>query len=302
MTVRTSLRRFLVGASATCAAVAVAVAASPVATASAAHPAEPAASWEIASTLSRQSGLALAPVSRTRTWVFAEAGSGNPAPTASLLTGDSLKQYPFPAQAGEVIIDAAASAADNVWAVSSHRVFAWDGSDWRVVRSFGQSVYLLSALPLGPSNVLVFEEDGSTWHYGPSGWARERTGNGLRSGSELTPDSVWAVADAGRPDVAHWDGNTWKRTSLADLLPPSPYLCQYGLTGVLALSRANIWVTASGNCQDAGGPLLLLHYNGNHWARAPLAGSYGTAEAVASHGGRALWLDISGGAGGNEAL
>jgi hypothetical protein len=64
-------------------------------------------------------------------------------------------------------------------------VFAWDGSAWRVMRSFGQSDYLFSVLPLGPSNVLVFQEDGSTWHYGPSGWSRERTGNGLRSGSEL---------------------------------------------------------------------------------------------------------------------
>jgi hypothetical protein len=301
MTARVSLRRFVHGASITCAVVAVAVAAASAATATASSARAPAVSWRIAGTLRNEQGLALAPVSRTSAWVFAEAGTGNAAPTARLLTGDSLKQYPFPGKRGELITDAAASAPDNVWAVSTYRVFAWDGSAWRVMHSFGQSDYLYSVLPIGPANVLVFTEDG-TWHYGRSGWARQPTGDGLTSGSELSSDSIWAVERGGKPDVAHWNGQTWKRTSLADLLPRSPKLCDYGLTGVQAVSATNVWVTASGNCQDSSGPLLVLHYSDHRWARAPLAGSYGTAQAVATDGSRALWLEIWAGDGGNETL
>jgi hypothetical protein len=228
------------------------------ATAAAARPASaPAASWQIASSIRGQYGTALAPVSRSSAWVFADPGCcGNVVPTAWRVDGTATKQYPFPAKAGEVIDDAAASSADNVWAVSSHRVFAWNGAAWRVMRTYRASTYLDSVLPLGPTNVLVFASNG-TWHFGPSGWARERTGDGLYRGSELSSDSVWAVEPGAQPDVAHWNGATWSRTSLASLLPKSPYLCQYGLSGVLAESARNIWVTASGNCQDAGGPLAL---------------------------------------------
>ncbi len=304
MTARVSFRRLLLGASTTCAvvAVAVAVAAASAATAAISRATAPAVSWRVASTLRNQQGLALAPVSPTSAWVFASAGTGSsPAPTARLLTGDSLKQFPFPGKHGELITDAAASAPHNVWAVSTYRVFAWDGSVWRVMHTFGQSDYLFSVLPIGPANVLVFAENG-TWHYGPSGWARQASGNGLTSASELSPDSIWAVERIGKPDVAHWNGRTWKRTSLADLLPRNPNLCDYGLTGVQAISATNVWVTASGNCQDSGGPLLLLHYNGRHWARAALTGSYGTAQAIARDGSRALWLEIGAGAGGNDSL
>ena len=85
------------------------------------------------------------------------------------------------------------------------------------------------------------------------------------------------------------------------LLPRSPSLCEYGLTGVDAVSARNVWVLASGNCQDAGGPLLLLHYNGHGWARAPLTGRYGTATGSAPDGS-GLWLSISGGAGGKSSF
>jgi hypothetical protein len=166
------------------------------------------------------------------------------------------------------------------------------------VRSFVSSVLLYSVLPLRSGGTVLFTSDG-TWYYNGTSWSRQSSGWGLVDASALSATSVWAVNRA--HDVAHWNGRTWSKTSLARLLPRSPSLCEYGLTGVDAVSARNVWVLASGNCQDAGGPLLLLHYNGHSWARAPLTGRYGTATGSAPDGS-GLWLSISGGGGGKSSF
>jgi hypothetical protein len=272
---------------------ALAAAALPAASAASARPARPpAASWQVVQNLRARQVTAFAPVSSTSAWLFEQQNVAS----AWLLHGSALTRVAFPAEHGESMMGAAAAGPDNVWAISQHRVFAWNGSSWRAMRTFGTS-FLFSVLPLSGHSVLVFGA-GQTWHYNGTTWSVERSGKGLVSASALSATSVWAVSNGS--DVAHWDGRTWTKTSLARLLPRSPYLCHYGLTGVDAISARNVWVLASGNCQDSGGPLRLLHYNG-HWAKAPLTRTYGTARGVAADGSR-LWLAISGGAGGNSSF
>jgi hypothetical protein len=237
-------------------------------------------------------------VNATSAWLFEQQTTRSEHPTAWLVHGSALTKYAFPSNRGESMMGAAAAGPDDVWAVSLHRAFAWNGSSWRVIRSFVPSVYVYSVLPLSSGGTLLFTSDG-TWYYNGTSWSREPSGSGLVDASALSATSVWAVNLA--HDVARWNGRTWTKTSLARLLPPSPELCDYGLTGVDAVSARDVWVLAAGNCEDFGGPLLLLHYDGHRWAKAALTGSYGRAEG-ATPDGSGLWLSVSGGAGGSSSL
>jgi hypothetical protein len=275
-----------------------AVASAAVPAASAATHAAAHSSWHVVGNLGGKDVFAYAPVNSTSTWVFEQPTTGSERPTAWLVHDSALTKYAFPSVRGESMTGGAAAGTDDVWAISLHRAFAWNGSSWRVVRSFAPSVYLYSVLPLSSGGTLLFTSDG-TWYYGGPSWSREPSGWGLVDASALSATSVWAVSRA--HDVAHWNGRTWTKTSLARLLPRSPDLCEYGLTGVDAVSARNVWVLASGNCQDAGGPLVLLHYTGHRWAKAPLTGSYGTSWGAAPDGS-GLWLTISGGAGGKSSF
>jgi hypothetical protein len=279
-------------------ALSVAVASAALPGASAATAAATHSSWHVVRNLGAKYVVGYVPVSSTSTWVFEQQNTASARPTAWLVHGSGLTKYAFPSVRGELMIGGAAARPDEVWAVSLHRAFAWNGSSWRVARSFVSSVYLHSVLPLSGGGALLFTSDG-TWFFNGTSWSREPSGSGLVDASALSATSVWAVNRA--HDVAHWNGRTWTKTSLARLLPRSPSLCEYGLTGVDAVSARNVWVLASGNCEDAGGPLLLLHYNGHGWTKAPLTGRYGTATGSAPDGS-GLWLSISGGAGGKSSF
>jgi hypothetical protein len=273
------------------------LAAAGVSAATAATP-RAAAAWRVVRSLRTDDNLSLVPVSNSTAWLFKEPASADAKPTAWLLTASGLTRYPFPGQEGQGVSGAATGPA-NAWAFSQTRVFSWDGSKWQVAHAFDPSVFLFGVLPVSSTSVLVFGSAG-TWHYNGSTWSREPSGYGLAGASALSAHSAWAV-DSGDGEVAHWNGATWKRTSLARLLPPSPELCHYGLTSVEAVSASDVWVLAAGNCQDFTGPLLILHYDGHHWARAPLTGSFGRALGAAPDG-QALWLAVSGGAGGGASL
>ena len=255
-------------------------------------------SWKVVRDLGGKNVAAFAPVSASSAWVFEQQDTNLPRPTAWLVNGSAVTKYPFPAGAADYMTGAEAAGPDNVWAFSLHQVYAWNGSSWRVMRTFSQSVYLSSVLPLGQHSALLFGA-AQTLYYNGTSWSAERSGSGLEDASALSATSAWAVSHAS--DVAHWNGRTWTKTSLTRLLPPSPVLCHYDLTGIDAVSARNVWVLASGNCQDAGGPLLLLHYNGHSWAKAPLTGTYGTAYGAAADG-NGLWLSVSRGAGAGSAF
>jgi hypothetical protein len=239
---------------------------------------------------------AVVAVGKTGGWAF----NGISKPTAWKRNGGSWTQVSFPGRSGEEVVAAGASSASNVWAFtgggSGSRALRWNGSDWSAVRSFAAQIG--GAAVISKTDVWVFGEPvfpGSgmgTWHYNGRAWAKVSSGHGLEGGSALSASSIWAFDGT---KVAHWNGSTWTRTSVASLLPPKTELNDPAVMGIDAQSKDSVYAIGSGNLEDEGGPTVILHYNGHSWAKVA-QGSFGVGtsplQQVASDGHGGLWIPM----------
>jgi hypothetical protein len=268
---------------------------------SAVRPAAATASWHIVKQVhggSNAEFTAVTAVGKTGGWAF--SGNGEAKPTAWRRSGSSWTQVAFPGLSDERVIAAKATSPTNVWAftdgLTRSRALRWNGRSWSVARSFGQLIG--GAVVLSRTNVWVFGEPtfpGSglgAWHYNGHGWTKVSSGKGLAGGTALSASSIWSFD---RSSVAHWNGRTWKRTSVANLLPPRlkpTGLNDPGVTAIYARSASNVWALGDGNDEDDGGPIVILHYNGHAWSRATRLGfgGYGVLGQIAPAGPSGLWI------------
>jgi hypothetical protein len=241
---------------------------------------------------------AVTAVGKNGGWAF----DGISYPTAWDRNGSTWTQVPFPGLSNETVVTAAAASATDVWAFTTitgpSRVLRWNGRDWTVQRSFSRQI--TGAVVLSASNVWVFGEQYpvggalGTWHYNGRTWSPAPSGYGLAAGSALSADDIWAFSGT---DVAHWNGHTWSRTSVASLLPAKQLLNDPAVVGIDALSPASIYAIGSGNLEDEGGPTVILHYNGHSWSKVA-EGYYGPGtqpvQQVSSDGHGGLWLPMPG--------
>jgi hypothetical protein len=213
--------------------------------------------------------------------------------------GSTWTQVPFPGQDNELVVAAAASSATNVWAFTQEfglsRALRWNGQRWTVMGSFSRAIG--GAVVLGPSDVWVFGTpelpgvDLGVWHYNGHAWSQVASGHGLQGGSGLSASDIWAFDGS---DVAHWNGSTWSRTSVASLLPAKQQLNDPLLTGIYEQSSRSVYAIGNGNQEDEGGPFVLLHWNGSVWSKVA-GGNFGFAfQQVASDGHGGLWLPMPG--------
>jgi len=244
---------------------------------------------------------AVTAVGRTGGWAF----NWGSVPTAWRLSGSSWTQVPFPGLANERVVAAGAVSASDAWAFTSNgtqsRALRWNGTTWTVERSFSRVIG--GAAVLGASAVWVFGEPEvpgqglGAWHYNGHTWFQPASGHGLDGGSGLSAADIWAFGGA---DVAHWNGSTWSRTSLASLLPAKQQLNDPTITGIYAQSRDSVYAIGNGNLQDEGGPLVILHWNGSAWSRVA-QGNYGIGtlpdQQVSPDGHGGLWIPMPGYAG-----
>jgi hypothetical protein len=239
---------------------------------------------------------AVVAVGKNGGWAF----NGISKPTAWKRSGASWTQVSFPGRSGEEVVAAEASSTTNVWAFtdggSGGRALRWNGSSWSAKRSFGKQIG--GAVVISATDVWVFGEPVSpgsslgTWHYNGHTWAKVTSGHGLEGGSALSASSIWAF---GGTSVAHWNGSTWTRTSVAALLPAKQLLNDPAVVGIDAQSKSSVYAVGSGNLEDEGGPTVILHYNGHAWAKVA-QGSFGVGtsplQQVASDGHGGLWLPM----------
>jgi len=277
--------------------VAAALALTGAASAMAATPASP--SWHIVKQVhSGNTGVftAVVAVGKTGGWAF----NGVSKPTAWKRSGSSWTRVSFPSRSGETVVAAGASSASNVWAFTgtgiTSRALRWNGSGWSAQRSFGAEIG--GAVVLSASDVWVFGVPFApggglgTWHYNGLTWAKVASGHGLSGGSGLSATNIWAFAGT---KVAHWNGHTWARTSVASLLPAKQELNDPAVVGVVALSRNDVFAIGSGNLEDEGGPTVILHYNGHGW-RKVAQGNFGIGtsplQQAAPDGNGGLWIPM----------
>jgi hypothetical protein len=232
-------------------------------------------------------------------WAF----DGYSRPTAWQRSGSTWRQVAFPGQVGEQVVAAEATSATDVWAFTANgtrsRALRWNGRGWTVVKTFGQQVG--GAVVLAADDVWAFGQQpfGSgrglaAWHYDGRTWSQAASGDGLEGGSGLSARDIWAFAGT---DVAQWNGRTWSRTSVARLLPAKFLLNDPAVVGIDAQSRSSVYALGSGNAEDEGGPLVILHYNGHTWARVA-EGNWGIGtspiQQVSSDGHGGLWIPMPG--------
>jgi hypothetical protein len=266
--------------------------------ASSGHPAA-VARWRIVKTVhgaNMPQFLSMAATSTRSARAFAQTSAS---PAAWRLQGGVWSQVRFPGRAGDQVLAAGASAADNVWAFASlprgsGRALRWDGTRWAVVRQFSRVIG--DGLVLGPRDVWVFGEPyvpGSglgTWHYNGRAWTLSKSAGALTTASALSPSSIWA---AGGKTAAHWNGSRWSLMSLASILPRDTPLCHSRVTGVYAMSSANVWAAGMGGCENLGrAPFVLLRFNGTSWLRIALLYRYGQPMHVVPDGSGGLWIPV----------
>jgi len=232
---------------------------------------------------------AVTATSKSNAWAFESSSGGT---SAWRLGPSGWTPAAFP---GGPVAAAGASSASDVWTITADgaksKALRWNGSGWvsaGTIRAEIAAVTVVSSSDVWAFALPFFPSRGSAWHYNGTRWSRVASGNGLISGSALSPRNVWAV---GGEAVAHWNGHTWSRTSVAGLLPANTMLSHSAMVGIYAASSRNVWALGTGGREDEGGPTVLLHYNGHHWSRAAINLS-GNPSQLVPDGTGGLWVPV----------
>jgi len=182
-----------------------------------------------------------------------------------------------------------ASSSRNVWAFTTAGSYLrLTGNRWQLgrlprrVRT--RHDFLESTQVFSPTNVWVFgfrvigsidslnfapfaaRFDGRSWR------AVHVRGIGVISPvSPVSPASMWALTGAelpalglrNGPRVVHWNGRAWRPAAVQPRLPRHATL-----TGILAESSRDVWVSGSVPNHQTGTSELALHWNGKSWTTA----------------------------------
>jgi hypothetical protein len=213
-------------------------------------------------------------------WAFGTDGNQDGA-FALERTGSTWSRVPFPGD-GEVMV-ARASSASDVWAFTDFNVVHWNGRAWSVAGRL--PVAVADAVVFGPADVWAFSNDGGIWRYNGRSWSQMPGSSGLASGSALSPTSVWA---GGGSVIAHWNGSSWTRTSVAKLLPT-----WMPVSAVYAAAADSVYAIADST--EGSGPDYILHWNGQSWSKVgTLTDASDLPRGLTGDGSGGFWLVVYG--------
>ena len=185
-------------------------------------------------------------------------------------------------------------------------VMHWDGSSWMVMNTplldgGGDILFGVEAIASndvwffgdslqqpGPDLAIALHYNGSTFELQPVPSVNPTIGgfgegNGLRAGSALAPNDIWAVGaasdgdsmPAGYSQIQHWNGSTWQNVP-----GPTPGVW-HDLNAVVAIAPDDVWV--GGEYIDTSYHGLALHYDGTSWTQVPIPGGVSDFVAFASN-------------------
>ncbi|MGH3256822.1 MAG: hypothetical protein ACRDOU_15755 [Streptosporangiaceae bacterium] len=214
------------------------------------------------------------------------------------------KKVPYPGGNGVSVAAAAATSASDVWAFTniagtrSQAVELLRGK-WTVRKTLGGYVGAVSVLAANDVWVFGFT---ATYHYNGSTWAR--AAGGAFGGSALSASDYWLTGAAGQTQttVTHVKNGKKVTFNLVGLLPAKTKIAldDPRVASVYAASDTNVYVIGNGSTQDAGGPVVILHYDGHAWTKLA---SYdnGNPFDITPDGAGGLWIPV-GWAGGGTIL
>jgi hypothetical protein len=214
------------------------------------------------------------------------------------------KKVPYPGGNGVSVAAAAATSASDVWAFTniagtrSQAVELVRGK-WTVRQTLGGYVGAVSVL--AANDVWVFGST-ATYHYNGSTWAK--VAGGAYGGNALSASDYWLTGAAGQTQttVTHVKNGQKVTFNLVGLLPAKTKIALDDpvVASVYAASDTNVYVIGNGSTQDAGGPVVILHYDGHAWTKLA---SYdmGNPFGITPDGAGGLWIPV-GWAGGGTIL
>jgi hypothetical protein len=212
------------------------------------------------------------------------------------------KKVPYPGGNGVSVAAAAATSASDVWAFTniagtrSQAVELMRGK-WTVRKTLGGYVNTVSVLAANDVWVFGFT---AIYHYNGSTWAK--VAGGTSGGDALSASDYWLAGASGQTTVTHVNNGKKATVNLASLLPAKRKIAldDPRVAGVYAASDTNVYVIGNGSAQDAGGPVVILHYDGHAWTKLA---SYdmGNPFGITPDGAGGLWIPV-GWAGGGTIL
>jgi hypothetical protein len=238
-------------------------------------PASPA--WRLALTShfggpGNASGYATILMAGRRTWVFGGTNpGGQSSPVAARRTGDSWTPVALPGRLTDFISDASATSASNIWAVSGYGryVLHWNGSGWRVAKTWRRSGTLSDVVAAGPRQTWVFGTSATgtrsigTWRFDGQSW---ETVGGIASdiyrASAVSSRDIWAIAAGPRGDTILnlSRRHDWRR------IPAGRATQSVRWHDILAESRKDVWLLGDTASRTGSGLLELARWNGTRWA------------------------------------
>jgi hypothetical protein len=243
---------------------------------------------------------------KTSGWAFGGQFSTINNDTAWRRTGSTWTlDKAFPGKKNETVVTAGANSPSDVWAFASQpngvsRVLHYNGKAWSVANTFGAPIG--GASVAGKNDIWVFGAASfgqpalGAWHYNGHSW--KRTGLGLQGGSALSATNAWAFSGT---RVYHYNGSKWAGVNLKSLLPAKQQLNGPSVTGIIALSKSNVYAIGNGNREDEGGPMVILHFNGAGWKKVASSVNYGYgsvstggSQQISTDGKGGLWLPFPG--------
>jgi hypothetical protein len=258
--------------------------------ANAATPATHVQQWHVIKSVNEGQGGNLTAVVATGPasgWAFESSATGSP--VAYERTGATTwKAVTFPGGKGQTIAFAEATSPSDVWVFAEApngktEVYSLKNRKWTLRRSIAGDLF--QATVVSARNVTIYLP-GAAYHYNGSGWTTTR--DSVSGGYALSASDAWTCKGT---KVTHAHAKTNRTWNLKSLLPAPGELNDPQVAAIYAYSDSNVYAIGDGNAQDAGGPVVVLHYDGHKWAK--LAGNGpGYAGQVTPDGSGGLWIRV----------
>jgi hypothetical protein len=210
---------------------------------------------------------------RDSAWVFGGTNPGGTSkPVAARWNGKRLTPSALPTGLAGFITDAGAASARDIWATSEYGryLLRWNGQRWSLVREWPHGT-ITGLTVAGQRSVWVFSttaagvRQGGTWHFNGRSWAHPTGLAGqIYRASALSRRDVWAIAAGEKADsIVRFNGSRWWRVHTGAAL------AGVRAHDILAMSDRNVWVVGNQASKFGTGRLVLVHWNGETWARVP---------------------------------
>ena len=180
------------------------------------------------------------------------------------------------------------------------------GSSWRPVTELATGTSITTAVAPGAKDAWAFGENLSSFrpyavHYNGKDWSAVPFGVLGTGASALSATSIWVIGNAPavpksrlRVTIEHYNGKHWQKAALPKITLPAGEVLDG--SAIDAVGSRDLWATAVPVSATTGGTeqgIVALHYNGKSWAQVkvpyPVYSVYGPF-LVAQDGKGGVWL------------